>query len=329
MSTQPLPVVAGTLPAASFLICDGDPGTAQTVSMMYRLVDQGAKDPYINALALAIIKAANPRPYDFAAQRRALFAWVQKNIRFVRDISGVETLRTARETAMRGAGDCDCMTVLICSLLKTTGNPIRITTIQTHTDDPDFSHVFGEVYDGRRWVVVDPARPDAKYARGPEHYIRKYSWPNPFEAQNLGGMRGYSALRGLAGYGLGQSPRDLHRSYQASQPIRLSGLQALARARNRRSRGIGFVGDDIDWGGIASAISAGAQGASNIILASRAANQNIFPSTIAPLSQQVSPVGISTSVQPPGYINLFGTLIPTSTLLLAAALFGGVLLLRR
>jgi hypothetical protein len=318
-------MVASALPAASFVICDGDPGTAQTVAMMYRLVDQGAKDPYINALALSIIQAANPRPYDFAGQRRALFAWVQKNIRFVRDIAGVETLRTARETALRGAGDCDCMTVLICSLLKTTGNPIRITTIQTHADDPDFSHVFGEVFDGAKWVVVDPARPDARYARGPERYIRKFSWPN-FEPQPQLG-------RGLAGYGLGQSPRELHRSYAAAQPLRLSGLQALARSRARRRRGIGFLGDDIDWSGIAQAVTAGSQGASNIILASRAANQNIFPSTIAPLSAAspiaASPIGVSTAVAPAGYVNFFGTLIPTSTLLLGAAVIGGVLLLRR
>jgi hypothetical protein len=321
MSTQPLPLAASPLPAASFLISDGDPGTAQTVALMYQLVDQGAKDPYINALALSIIKAANPRPYDFNAQRRALFAWVQKNIRFVRDIAGVETLRTARETAMRGAGDCDCMTVLICALLKTTGNPIRITTIQTHADDPDFSHVFGEVYDGRRWIVVDPARPDARYARGPEHYIRRFSWPNPYEPQQLG----------LAGYGLGQSARELHQSYRAVQPIRLSGLQALAQSRVRRRRaGIGFLGDDIDWSGIAQAVTAGAQGASNIILASRAANQNIFPSTISPLTTPVvSPVGVSTAVAPAGYVNFFGTLIPTSTLLLGAAVLGGILLLRR
>lgn len=320
--TTPLPIAAyrQPTPVQTFTIDDGDPGTAQTVSFMYNLIYQGMKDPDVNAQAIGIVNAANPRQFDFAGQRRAIFNWFPRNIRFVRDPVGVETLRTAPETLHRGAGDCDCQTILMGALLTTIGNHVRITTVESQPGNPEFSHVFLEVLDGNNWVPVDSARPGARYARGPEYYRRRFAWPNPYDPTD--GM-GNFAMSGLNGYGLGQmgqTAKELNASYKPMQMQRLAGLRGLGRLASARGRNMGRLGklgrfgrlgqDDVDWSGIAQAVTAGTTGAANIIRAES------VPSISTQLQQQAMLQSAST-IAPAGFVNIFGAMVPTSTLLWA------------
>jgi len=58
--------------------------------------------------------------FDFVGEIRSIFDWVRRNIRFFKDIDGVETLRTAREILTIRGGDCDDINaVLLPSLLLT------------------------------------------------------------------------------------------------------------------------------------------------------------------------------------------------------------------
>jgi hypothetical protein len=323
MTTPPLAAYRQTVPAQTFTIDDGDPGTAQTVSFMYNLIYQGSKDPDVNAQAIGIVNAANPRQFDFSGQRRAIFNWFGRNIRFVRDPVGVETLRTAPETLRRGAGDCDCQTILMGALLTTIGNHVRITTVESQPGNPEFSHVFLEVLDGNHWVPVDSARPGARYARGPEYYRRRFAWPNPYDpTDGMGAFR----MAGLNGYGLGQTAKELNASYKPMQMTRLAGLRGLGRLASTRARmsrlgRLGRMGqDDVDWSGIATAITAGTTGASNIIRA-ESALPAITTAQQLQLQQQAA-----AAIAPAGYINLFGTLIPTNTILMGAAAFALLLI---
>lgn len=352
MSTQPLTAFRNGPPAVCMTIDDGDPGTGQTVGVMRNLIHQGRKDPFINRLAIWIVRKAGVREYDFAGERRAIFNWMHKNIRFIRDIADMETPRTARETVEVGAGDCDCMTVLMCSLLATIGNQVRIITVETRPGDAEFSHVYAEVLDGNRWVAVDTARPGARFGRGPEQYRRKWAW-DVFSnyVQELGGSNANAQWNQFApGAGVGRM--GLAGYVALSNPIRAMapgrrGMNGLARSTggggvidtyrqmnglgrsaggggviNFRNRRMGRLGDDIDWGGIAQAATAIGNSTTNIInatnnpyLSNPYLNQNALMQQQALLQQQQqlqNPLG--------GSVNIGGMLISAPMLLIGAVI---------
>lgn len=186
-------VTLGTPDTARLMpLGDGDVGTMQTIDQIRQLVDQGKKDPEINRLALFIVR--NVRPFDFATERRLLYEWVRKNIRFRKDVAGVETLRTAREIIRVGGGDCDDINaILLPSLLATIGHQTRLVTISAHPLAPEtFTHIYAEVLEGGRWIPIDAARRDPRFGRGPERFFRKRYW-----SLNNGQ---YTDVRGLGFY---------------------------------------------------------------------------------------------------------------------------------
>jgi hypothetical protein len=189
------PLVLGLSPVRRQTIADGDRGTEQTINAIRRLVHQGMTDQAVNRLAIQIIQRAGVRQFDFVGEGLALYQWVLRNFRFVRDVAGVETLRTAREILTVQAGDCDDINgVLLPSLLATTGHDVRLVTISSQAEDPRaFSHIYCEAYLGDRWIPLDAARRDAAFGKGPRHYFRKRIWPlttNGFQdVQGLGFYR--------------------------------------------------------------------------------------------------------------------------------------------
>lgn len=278
------PAAAQTIP-----ISEGDAGTFETVQQMCRLINEGSKDPEVNRLAIRIVRSANVSEFDFAGERRAIFSWFRKNIRFLRDVEGKEVLRSARETLAAGMGDCDCQTIAQLALLKSIGQRTRIVTVATQPQAPDqFSHVFPEVRDERgRWIASDTARKKSRYGVLPRSWFRRYGWDtetctpvdldNPqaaaeFNEDDIGalGALGYVRRGAMpAGWGLkGLGVRTTLRT------------AARAAARGRLS-GLGQV----DWSGIASAINAGSTGAAQIISASRAAPSTLAISSMAPAAQ--------------------------------------------
>ena len=52
---------------------------------------------------------------------RALFEWVQQNVRYTKDPFRVEVLHSARRMLELRAGDCDDMTILLGSMLEAIG----------------------------------------------------------------------------------------------------------------------------------------------------------------------------------------------------------------
>lgn len=257
-------------------LSEGDQGTIETVNQMWQLIQDGMRDPEVNRAAMAMITCSNARPFNFSDQRRAIFDWVRRNIRFVRDIAGKETLRTPRETLAVRAGDCDDMTMLLAALLGTSGNDIRIVTIGVYPGTPQnpapFSHVYAEVSDGNQWVAIDPARPGARWGRGPERYTRKRIWFSTGE---------FSDVSGLASYGMGSPAAYLRRR---------AGMRGLGQD------------DGVDWSGIAQVITAGGTTASNVI---RSVN-NPYPAlptlTLAQqqalAAQQLNPLSSLSTIPP-------------------------------
>jgi len=156
----------------------GDRGTEFTVAKIRELVHQGMTDQLINRQAMAIVHAAGVQAFDFVGEIRVVFDWVRRNIRFFKDIDGVETLRTAREILTIRGGDCDDINaVLLPSLLLTIGHSVRLVTISSDADAPGvFSHIYCEVEIGGQWVPLDAARRDPAFGKGPRSYFRKRIW---------------------------------------------------------------------------------------------------------------------------------------------------------
>jgi Transglutaminase-like superfamily len=180
-------------------LSDGDAGTAETIDVIRRLVDQGVKDPVVNRTAIAILQAARVRSYDFLGEIRAIYNWVRQNIRFVRDISGKETLRTPREILEVRAGDCDDINaILLPALLGTIGVPTRVVTVASHPAAPDqFSHIYAEAQLAGGWIALDAARRNPRLGRAPENYFRKRVWMlNSGEYVDVRGL-GYYAPAGM------------------------------------------------------------------------------------------------------------------------------------
>ena len=137
---------AGLQPVVRFPLSDGDRGTAETIAKIRKLVHQGMTDQYVNRTAIAIVRGGGIPQFDFGGEIRAIFEWVRRNIRFTRDIAGIETLRTASEILQVKAGDCDDInSVLLPSLLGTIGHHVRLVTISSDPTAPRaFSQDLGE-----------------------------------------------------------------------------------------------------------------------------------------------------------------------------------------
>jgi hypothetical protein len=195
-------VTLGLSPVRRMSMPNGDRGTAFTIAKIRELVHQGMTDQAINRLAFQIVHAAGVREFDFAGEAQAIYAWVRRNIRFFRDIEGVETLRTAREILTIGGGDCDDINaVLMPSLLGTIGHSVRLVTVSSDPAAPaTFTHIYCEVEMNGQWVPLDAARRDPAFGKGPRSYFRKRVWSltdNDF--QDVAGLSSVSPC-GLGAY---------------------------------------------------------------------------------------------------------------------------------
>lgn len=99
---------------------------------------------------MAIVSAVPNKQY--AAEAKAIQEWVRSNIRYTRDVNGVETLQVPEKTLEYGHGDCDDHAMLIAALLESIGHPTRFRAISVGRN---FSHVFTETKIGPQWKSVE------------------------------------------------------------------------------------------------------------------------------------------------------------------------------
>lgn len=119
---------------------------------MAQLATAAKRNPEIRELALDIVRYESPK--DYAAEAAAIFEWVQSNIRYVRDVRGVETVQFPEKTLEYRAGDCDDMVTLLAAMLETVGCEVRFVAMgQTPAK---YSHVFAEVKINGQWAAMDP-----------------------------------------------------------------------------------------------------------------------------------------------------------------------------
>jgi transglutaminase-like putative cysteine protease len=127
-------------------------GTKSTLVIMRALVQRFKRDSVIRETAISLVSQAKQR--DWTSEARLLYEYVRDRIRYVRDISGIETLQTPPVTMELEAGDCDDKSTLLAALLASIGHPSRFVATG-YTEPNRYSHVYVETKIGDRWIPMD------------------------------------------------------------------------------------------------------------------------------------------------------------------------------
>lgn len=101
---------------------------------------------------------------DWRGEVVALFNYVRENVRYTRDVEGVEVFRRPGRTLELKIGDCDDSTILLGSLLGAVGYPLMIRIVGLKPSR-EFQHVYLAVglppHRPIEWMPLDPSRPEA------------------------------------------------------------------------------------------------------------------------------------------------------------------------
>ena len=133
------------------LIPDGVPGIAATLKAMGGMVRQYKKSLAVRGNALRLTSQCNQK--DWSCEVKSLHAFVRDYIRYVGDVTDVETVQSPDKTLEFGAGDCDDKSVLLAALLESIGHPTRFVAIGF---EPGlYSHVYVETKIGASWIPLE------------------------------------------------------------------------------------------------------------------------------------------------------------------------------
>ena len=122
---------------------------------MSLFVDRYKTHPVIRELALSLTRTLPQK--DFEGEARALFRYVQNNVRYVRDINGVETVQSPLKTLEYGQGDCDDKATLLGALLESLGCKTRFLAVGFRKGH--VGHVLLEANINNAWIAMDTTEP--------------------------------------------------------------------------------------------------------------------------------------------------------------------------
>jgi Transglutaminase-like superfamily len=135
-------------------------GTQTTLKHIQALIRSGAKDFYVRQKAIDILLSKAVKPKDYWGEIKALFEWVQHNVRYTKDPFRVEVLHSARRLLELRAGDCDDMTIVLGAMLEAIGHPVRLVVTGPDPLRPQlFSHIYLEAFHQGRWLPLDATMP--------------------------------------------------------------------------------------------------------------------------------------------------------------------------
>jgi len=129
------------------------------VKRVKELIDEASRSPQVKRIAVNLANTfGNTTPDEFVI---ALGEWVKDNIRYVKEKRGADFFQPADYTLMRGAGDCEDMTILIGGIAKVLGYPVicRVSS----PNGTDWKHIYPLVgvppQKPKRWIVLDATLP--------------------------------------------------------------------------------------------------------------------------------------------------------------------------
>jgi transglutaminase-like putative cysteine protease len=127
---------------------------------MKALIREGVKDFYVRQKAIDILIEKKVRAKDYLREIKAVFEWVQRNVRYTKDPFRVEVLHAPRRMIELRAGDCDDMAILLGAMLRSIGHPVRLVLAGPDPLRPQlFTHVYLEVHHKGNWIPLDATMP--------------------------------------------------------------------------------------------------------------------------------------------------------------------------
>lgn len=151
-------------------IPDGKAGTVATLKIMKDVTKAGKTSLAVRNLAVSLISVLPQK--DYFNEAKILHRYVRDQIRYVKDIRGVETVQTPDVTLSIKAGDCDDKSVLLAALLESIGHPTKFVAIGFRPDD--FIHVYPETRIGTKWVPAETTEP-VEFGWSPKGVISRLS----------------------------------------------------------------------------------------------------------------------------------------------------------
>ena len=133
----------------------GAAGVKATLALMSQLVKEYKIHPAIRDMALRL--TANLPQKDYQSELQSIFNYVQRHIRYTRDIAGIETIQTPAVTLQKAAGDCDDKSTLLAALLESIGFPTRFRAMGF---TGNYCHVITEVLLNGKWLSLDATEPE-------------------------------------------------------------------------------------------------------------------------------------------------------------------------
>lgn len=137
------------------IIPGGEEGIRVTLRLMSTIVKKYKKAPAVRELALLLTKHLPQK--SWLREVKSLHKFVRDDIRYVKDIRGVETIQTPIQTLRLGAGDCDDKSTLIAALLESIGHPTRFKAVGFSPGR--YSHVYPETKVGGKWLTIECTEP--------------------------------------------------------------------------------------------------------------------------------------------------------------------------
>jgi transglutaminase-like putative cysteine protease len=122
---------------------------------MRALVIKAKSSLPIRELALNLTRDLQQK--DYASEVEKIHNFVRDKVRYVQDISNVETIQTPIKTLQYGAGDCDDKSMLVAALLESINHPTRFVAMGFNGEP--HCHVYVETKLGTKWIGVETTEP--------------------------------------------------------------------------------------------------------------------------------------------------------------------------
>lgn len=130
---------------------------------MAGIIREGLQNPEVIHMAGQLVRSLPQK--DYAGEIETIHAFVRDRVRYTLDPWQVELLRKPQETLQSRVGDCDCKTILVCSLLGAIGHRTQLIAIGPSMKE--FVHVFARVRnrtiasekDPKAWTYLECTEP--------------------------------------------------------------------------------------------------------------------------------------------------------------------------
>lgn len=145
-------------PVKKLFLGYGDDAIKRTLDLMANIIRASSQNYYVRRWAEKMVQGIDSS--DSLGKVEAIFNYIKGNTSYLRDPQGTEFLKTPLvslqllEVGDRPLLDCDCLSILSLSLLKSIGFPVALRA-SSYKSNGKFTHVYGMVKVGENWLSLD------------------------------------------------------------------------------------------------------------------------------------------------------------------------------